>query len=467
LNIVKRNILIALSGLFALLIISFLLYLNDIIISIRINDIRNYLTQLDISERNIDHITLIATYEIHKKMYEERITQDAADALENKIAALSGGTALSADKPKISRHFLTSPALMMINFNRRVLGKKAISFAKEKPLTNEALNKAYYLERNMLFKDAAVQYAQALEMSGLSNSLKAGILLRQGYCYALSGENEKAMRNYRTITQNYSQESSAITASILSRYLEGFIIARKRVLTDDRDSIGKGRKLLTLLAYEQALEIIETEAKSATSAQDLAQIEYFKARCYSGIGEPQRAVESYIKSITADPASPYAKYSNRKLYLIGTNKGGDNVIVKTAKQINEKLNDPVLTESIRENESRAAAQSIADTRTQNAQTESSEINDLQQTLTPITVTIPEKLIKSVEKVTSGEKIVERSEAPAQQGPKAASYLVIRTSDGSTFRGTLLQKSVDTISIQTSIGRVDIKKDKIIEMTEKE
>jgi hypothetical protein len=39
-------------------------------------------------------------------------------------------------------------------------------------------------------------------------------------------------------------------------------------------------------------------------------------------------VENYLKVVTTSPDSPYAKYSNRKIYMIGKAAGGDNKIVE-------------------------------------------------------------------------------------------------------------------------------------------
>ena len=72
-----------------LLIAGYLIYINEIIISIRTDELKRFLQDIDKNEGNIDHISLIATYEIHKKIYEERLSQDDADAAEHKLTTLS------------------------------------------------------------------------------------------------------------------------------------------------------------------------------------------------------------------------------------------------------------------------------------------------------------------------------------------------------------------------------------------
>jgi len=418
-----------------MLIAGYLFFVNKIVISIRLNELKTYLQETDKNEGGIDHIALIATYEIHKKIYEERISQDDADTAENKISSLSLPIRHAPEESGDISSAIKLPALYIINFNRKVLGKPPVNFHRSNDSEFKVLDEAYYYERNFMFKHAIARYDKALESRNFSSSYRSSILLRQGYCYALTEDHNMAMKNYNTIIKDYSQESSAITASILIRYLEGFSLARERVLTGESDPVLKSRKLVSLLAYKQALKIIE-DFENKASQSELPSIQYFKARCYSGLGEPQKAVENYLKVITSAPASPYAKYSNRKIYMIGKSAGGDNKIVELSKNINSRLNDPVLTEFI----------------TTEKDTCSNEIPIASDV---ITVNIPDGLKNKVQKLTSTG--VQKTET----------LLIITTSDGNRFIGRLIEKNIDYISLETSIGRIDVKRDKITKVTEQE
>jgi tetratricopeptide (TPR) repeat protein len=426
------NIVPVLSVIISVLIMGFLYLVNEIVISIRFNNLKIYLQDLDRNEGDIDHIALIATYEIHKKIYEERITQDTADSIEQKITILSMAMKTDTGPYHVKFGILAYPAVGIINFNRGILGKQPLSFEINDIDDLKELDQAYYYERNFLFRRAIALYDKALAYKKLSDTLKAGILLRQGYCYALAGFPDKALYNYKTVITDYSQESSAITASVLLKYLEGFRDAREKILFDKSDPLLKGQKLVNLLAYQEALDVIDTAEKNA-DPKELPRIKYFKARCYTGLGQHGKALENYFDAVTSNPYSPYAKYSNRKLFLLGTLAGGRNKILEISKQINKKLNDPVLSKMIEEQ----AEMSL------NGVTVKDAINP----------DLPEIVKSKVENFIVNKPY------------EAGASLTVVTGDGNTFIGRLIEENREYISLQTSIGRVDIKKSEIIKVTE--
>lgn len=430
----KKNVAIILSAVLSLILIIFLFLVNEMVISIRLNELKSYLQDMDKNEGSVDHIALIATYEIHKKIYEERITQDMADSIEQKLNSISLPLKTDQSLSYDLYSMFSFPAVLMININRTILGKPPIRYKISSDASFNEISQAYYYEKNFFFKKAIVEYDKVLLNNNLSSTLKASVLLRQGYCYALAGADGKAMANYNIIMTEYSDESSAITASILARYLEGFNLAREKVLSGESDPVLKSEKLVSLLAYEKALDIINS-SESKAGSKDLPRLLYFKARCYSGLGHPEKAVENYLKVITSAPESPYAKFSNRKLFMIGTSAVENNVILETSKSINKKLEDPVLSQMIEDRKDAVPSAVIINTHAG--------------------LGVPESLKEKVWKMTA-------------KGKRAESvFLVIYTSDGNTFKGKLIEKNDIVISIETSIGRIDVKKDKITRVVEKE
>lgn len=416
--------------------VAFLLFINELNISLRLDELKTHLQRLDQREGSIDHIALIATYEIHKKMYEKRLTQESADAIEERVHSL---IVREKNYPAVmpSRYKIISlPAIKLINLNRAILGKKPLSYNQRQDGELIDLDIAYYYERNFLFKRAVDQYEKALSNKNIDASLRASMLLHQGYCYALAGMNDSARKNYQTIIRDYNQESIAITATILSKYLEGFIIAREKVLTSGSDPLLQSRSLVNLMAYEQALSILE-KAESLPGPKDSDMIRYYKARCYSGLGKPGKAIETYIDIITKSPSSQYAKLSNRKLFIIGSRAGGDNAIRKIAIQMNKRLQDPVLVEMI-ENEAN-----------------------------------PEPAIPDVARVkefAASEKILRQADQIQKSTSRSADtirYLVIETSDGNTFKGAVMEETNDHITLKSSIGIINVKRDRITRITVKE
>ncbi len=426
---------ITITILLVIIITAFLLFVNDVVISVRLNELQADLREQDHRESSLDHIGLIATYQVNKNIYEKKISQEDADAIESNVMLLvkTEGTDYSVAPVRYS--LISRPAVLFININRSIIGKEPLVYNLSSNRDMADLDMAYYCERNFLFKRAIELYDKALEKNYADSALEASILLHQGYCYALAGLNDKAMHNYNTIINKYGNENSAITASVLLRYLEGFKLARERVLSGGGSPLSRSQDLVALLSYEQALKILEEEEHKAGPG-DITRIKYYKARCFTGIGRPEKAVENYIDVIASSPSSQFAKYSNRRLYLIGARAGGENEIKKISIQLNSKLNDPVLTGIIREQEESPAPDK--------------GIKNLER------INIPKTILEKV------DKIIEKKEIT----PGENAYLTIITSDGNTFKGTLIEQNDREISLQTSIGRINVKKDKITSITAK-
>ena len=247
--------------------------------------------------------------------------------------------------------------------------------------------------------------------------------------------NAKAINNYSIIINKYGNENSAVTAAILSRYLDGFNVAREKVLNSSADPLERSQDLVNLLSYKQALSILEEEEKKAGES-DIPRIKYFKARCLTGIGQPEKAAENYLQVIMSSPSSQYARYSNRKLFMIGTRAGGDNNITKLSEKLNTKLKDPVLAEMIK------------------------DFKDNPE---------PEIDIQNFEKIDIPEELSIKTEKFAEESKdskKISNYITIVTSDGNTFKGTLIEQNDNEIALQTSIGRINVKRDKITNITAK-
>ncbi len=406
----------------------FLQMLNSAAVSIRFRNMSALLQGADDLERSVDHISLIATYEIHRKIYEERLTRDEADSLEHSLALQTaeadGGTRAKGQAPV---SVLEVPALALMNFNRMILGKPPVELGAVSSANVRELDLAYYQERNFMFGKAAASYARALELREVSGAVRAGVLLRQGYCYALSGKTANAERNYRKVISEYPQANSSVTASILLKYLRGFSETERRILSGGKDGLWKSRKLVELFAYGAALDIIDS-MESSVPELHRASLKYYRARCYSGMGKPQKAAEEYLSVITSSPMSPYARYANRKLFMIASSAGNSRELLETSVRLNETLKDPVLGSMIEKQKEAGLP-------------EPEKTGD-----EALSVKTPENMEKAVSDVIQ----LRRSEV--------VRYVTVVTRDGNTFKGRIVKKDDDTISIETSIGLIDIKRE---------
>ncbi len=413
----------------SLVAVVFLFLINEIVISIRLNELRSSLQDIDRREGGIDNIGLVSTYEIHKKLFENRISQDEADAIEQRIHSLM---ILKKSKPPpldVVYSIISFTALAVINFNRMILGKMPLPYYPGDVSGHVTIDLAYYYERNFHFERAIELYDKSIAGTNLNSSLRAGVLLHKGYCYALSGYNAEARGNYLSVINKYSNESSAITATILLGYLEGFRLARERVLNSKEDPLRTSQNLVNLLAYKQALSILKT-AESGARQEDLPGLQYLKARCFAGMGDTGKAVENYLQVITSSPESRYAAFSNRKLFMIASS-GGDEKIQKMSIELNSIFNDPVLSRMIED--------------TEKIKTGSNKQEN------QVKIEIPADLKARVDNFISTKN---------ESALKTSRYFIIFTSDGNIFKGTLIEQTADHIAIMTSIGRIDVRKDRV-------
>lgn len=437
----KKTIVIPVLVFVVMLVTGFLFFLNELVISIRLNELKSTLQQQNRSENSMDHIELVATYLINKDIYDKKISQEKADSLESKVMSLSRGEDSGSSRAYPYKYrFFSYPAISLINFNRKIIGKVPLRFlsSQESDYIRD-LDLAYYYERNFQFPSSIKLYDKVLK-ADIDNSLRASIMLHQGYCYALSGSNEMALDNYSRIINDYGNENSAVTAAILSTYQKGFILARKKVLSSTDDPVKRSESLVSLLAYEQALDILE-QAEQEAGEKDLLRIRYFKARCFAGMGDTEEAVNSYLNVIETDPTSEYAKYSNRKLFIVGTRVSGENRITKISEEINSKLKDPILSEMV---------------------------EDYKEDRKSFVKAVDSEVIPAIEKITIPEQVVEKIEEAAlekkKEKEKKQSCLIV-TNDGNSFKGIVIGEKETELLLQTSIGIIHVKKDKIKSITE--
>ncbi len=411
--------------------------LNDINMTIRFKEMKIYLQKSDREESSIDHIRLVMKYNLYKQMYDERITQDKADVSEFKIDSLLKEKSIY-DKIKIPKYeYMSVPALYLINFNRFLLGKESIRDYIDQDSVSY-IEIAYYYERNNYYTKALENYEKALATGNLDRSIRASIMLHQGFCYALLGDYEKAKNHYNRIINTYSSESVAITATILLRYLEGFHSEHKKILNMEKDSISKSEKLYKLLAYKESLAVLNKEESSAKPSQ-LARIRYYKARCYNELGRTKKSVNTYLRVITSSPASEYARLSNRRIYIIGSRLSNDNNIKKTAVKLNSVLKDEILDSMI-----------IRETNIKSDITPEIDINKIK---------IAEDLAGKIKNLLSVKRIIDYT------GQK----IRIKTVGGNIFIGSVIKSDYSNISMMTIIGRIKVKRNKIrdIEILEKD
>ena len=409
---------------------SFMYFLNNIYINIRMKELKVHLQKANQNENNIDHINLVMKYTLHRKLYEDKISIREANIIQSHV------NSLTKDQPKYDNVKITGfqiayiPALYFINFYRFFMGKPPI-----KDISGDTVNShfelAYYFERNNLYRRALKHYKLTRSESyNISRPIKASILLHEGYCYALLGEYKKAKKKYKLIINNYSNENIAITATILLKYLEGFQSESKKIMKDKTISLNKSVKLFNLLSYNEALRIL-SKVEQKSSKPQLEKIQYYKARCYYETGESQKSLELLLNLIIKNPTSKYSKLANKTIFIIGSQIEGHNKIKETAIKLNKIIKDDDLNQMIIN-----SASSFSNSNEMNK-------NKIDLKIKP---EILEK-INSLEVYNKDYKYIGEN-------------VTIRVKDGNMFYGVVKDKDKDNIFLLTSVGKITINKKKI-------
>ena len=407
-----------------------MIVLNDVCVQIRMRELQLILQSGDYEESNLDHLGLLVKYDLHRKMYEDKISNDRADAVETDINSLISERASYRRVPIRKYEYASVPVSGIINSFRFIIGKPRLrDIAVDR--STAYLDTAYYYERNKYYARALMTYDKALQEIRGDRTITASIMLHQGFCNALLGNYSEARSLYLKVINDYSDKSVAITAAILLKYLEGFHAEYRRVVRGTFDPVKKSEKLYKLLAFKEAVRTLELIEKKA-DRRLAARLNYYKGKCYEELGEKETALNSYLEVITNDHRSSFARLANRRVYIIGSQvkEGGD--IQQIAFQINKVLKDKKL-DSIVKNK-------ISSRRDEYTAPEMEEIS------------IRNSLLEGI------GRLVDKG-ADVRRGNVGRRVKVI-TGDGNTFIGEVTADNPEHISLMTSIGSVTVDRERV-------
>jgi len=405
-------------------------------------------------ENNTDHMGLVMRYQVQKRLYESQIRQEDADLIEMRANSILAESAASRTVSMDRYRFLAAPSVFMINLFRSVISKGPIHYLTEDPV-NVYLGIAYYYERNNSFDGALRLYDRALDEERYSMPAIAGIILHQGYCNAIMGNFQVARRKYLSVIREYEATPASSTAVILLRYLEGFRTEIERVMKKDRDSVEKAEKLLTLLAFREALDVLRNIERDAAPA-NRPRINYIKGRSLEGLSEKEKAIDIFQNIITNHPASPYAVLANRRIYLSGALATNGARIKDLAAVNNRSLRDPVFSKMTDLEKKLRAAE------TENENALFARELSIEETKDPVLD------LHKVESLALLKRAIAAKTKSAIAGPPAIKQKKvppviyrIETKEGNVFIGSIRRETEELVILDTMVGDATIPKEKIV------
>jgi len=431
------------------LIVAVTVLFNDINIQIRIKEIRVFLQRSNREDNSLDHIDLVMKYRLHKAMYDNRISDEDTSIIEARINSILSAREEESTVLPGKYRYMSVPVIFTINLIRSVIGMPQIKDMKEDEV-NLNLEVAYYYERNKDYKRAIALYNQILNEPVTGRSLKAGVLLHQGFCYSIIGEYENARSKYLTVIKDYGDFSTAVTAAVMLRYLEGFRTEIEKVLKTEKDSSVKGDKLYKLIAYTESYEVLK-RIENSSSPSEKEKIKFYKGRTLEEMGESGKAVEIYQQIILDNPKSDYAVSANRRIFLVGSVNFEGQKIRKLAVENNKLIDDKILVKMAEE-----------DLKFRESGSDQVNTSEVHKTFAEKIITVNsdaaveagsiDRMMKKVEEKINANKNTVRKNSPA-----AEVRVKIFTKDGNIFIGTLVKETADEIVLNSSLGSIKIKK----------
>ncbi|MBN1699158.1 MAG: tetratricopeptide repeat protein [Spirochaetales bacterium] len=313
----KNNKFIIIIILSTIVIIGGMFVLNEVVVSIRMHELRVFLREINKETMEMDELGMVTKFKLHRGLYENRIDENELSIEEMNIAYLI----TASEEPEgftLSRYReIAGPILYIINFLRMFIQKPPIQYVAG-PVENMDLAIAYYYERSKYYRKALEKYDAILARQNIDESELHIVLLHQGYCLSILGEYEEAKEKYLTIIRNFENEAVAITAAMLFRYLEEIMAEVKRVKESDESPLLKSEKLYKLIAFEEAIDILDkvtTEDKTSSE-----KVEYLKARCYEESGRKEESVKLYQSIIQDNHESETAKLANRRILAVSVSE---------------------------------------------------------------------------------------------------------------------------------------------------
>jgi tetratricopeptide (TPR) repeat protein len=439
-------------------VVGIMLLVNDVNRQIRIRELRICLQKNSREDNNLDHIGLLMKYRIHKRMYDNTLAQGDADVVEMRVNSILADIT-AADKVRMERYtYLSKPSLAVINFFRSIIRKDPIRDMRDDQ-SNVFLEIAYYYERNNYYARALNIYEKALGREKHDRLKKAGIHLHRGFCRAMLGNYGTAKRELLTVINDYGDLPAANTALVLLRYMEGFKAELDRILKNKRDSVDKGEKLLQLLAYRDALNVITRVEKKASPA-DEPRILYIKGRCLENLSRKEQAIDVFQKIINEDKASKYARLANRRIYISGALANDGQKVKELAMSNNRVLNDRVFDRMLVEEKRLHRVNNEKREEDSAFETRKAAIEGRYPVLIVEKIkTLGSMAVRSLKMVA--EVIGPRPEVRVPQEIK----MKIQTNDGNVFVGVIIDDEKDYIVIRSLIGNIRIPKSKITHRTE--
>jgi len=343
----KSSLFLIIIILLSAVLIFGMIILNKNITNIGLLELNGFLNETNREELEIDYIGITSKFMLHMEFYKNNINQKEFDKKTLRVAMIisSYNDTVSIFNPR--KHKFSNILLFFINILRELINQSPISSDILNPVDSE-LTLAYYYERNNYYDKALDVYNEILKEPDLDNKKNPIIMIHKGFCLALLQKTDKAKNILKDVIKQYNNEGVALTAATLLQYIQLFETEINKTKTSSESALDKSEKLYKLIAYNDAIEILDQMSIEDEEQKD--KILYLKARCHEETGEKEEALDIYQEIIEENEDSEFAKLANNRLLIIGTMDAEHEDLKDVAKENNNVIQDSDFPEILEESD---------------------------------------------------------------------------------------------------------------------
>ncbi|MCB1319245.1 MAG: hypothetical protein KDK34_03270, partial [Leptospiraceae bacterium] len=223
--------------------------------------------------------------------------------------------------------------LLVVNAVRLLSLKPFLQLAEDQE-TLILLRYAFYMERNRRYDVALEKYKELSDRMGASRSDAMGfVMLHQGYCHAIMGQNEEALDLLIEVRDTFAGSHYAETAIVLINLLEEAERRQEEIEEQALTPREKARALFRANQYVAALRAFN----ELDERNDMDR--YMRARSMEETGSISEARDEYVDIVKNGTDREAVRLANRRLLIIGHFYGGGEELTEFAEQQAESIGD--------------------------------------------------------------------------------------------------------------------------------
>lgn len=227
----------------------------------------------------------------------------------------------------------------LINSIHYLVFKPLIYLASENEYLFD-LQKAFYLEKNQKCNLASPIYESLeIKLRKTSSDDHAFVLLHLGYCNAMQGNQESAIKNLSSLLGEYTGTHFADSAQVMLNIISSNLKKEAKFEKNNLTHSELAKKYYGAALYKKTIQELN-EIETLT-----VQEKFIKARSLERLGNLNEASNLYLE-VVAEGDTEIAKKANRRLLLIGNFYDGGEDIKKLAKKNAEVFGDLVISDFV-------------------------------------------------------------------------------------------------------------------------